>query len=430
MIIARNRYLNQLKKKMWNGRIKVITGLRRCGKSYLLFELFKDYLIRSGVRENHILSLSLDDDQNEEYRDPRMISSFVRSVAIDPSERYYVLLDEIQFAITKEEMKQKDSPVRLYSVLNGFLKMKNVDVYVTGSNSKMLSRDISTEFRGRGDVIHMYPLSFSEFYSAAGLPKEDAYSEYIMFGGMPYILSLEDEEDKYRYLSDLFSEIYFKDMIERYDIALPAVLSELTDVLCSSVGSLTNANKIANTLHSVRNARIASETVANYISYLTDCFLFSEAKRYDVKGKKYFEYPSKYYCADLGLRNARLNFRQQEETHLMENMIYNELLIRGYTVDVGVVSLLDRDEAGKRHQRNHEIDFIASKGMKKYYIQSAYSLDDEQKASQEKRPLLGVKDVFRKIIISGNRMKPWTDELGILRIGILDFLLNEDCFSD
>lgn len=425
-MIERKKYLEALIRRQWNHRIKVITGIRRCGKSTLLFELFREYLLSSGVSENNIISLALDDDLNEKYRDPHCLSAYVRELASDPAQKYYVLIDEIQFAISKEELRQKDQPVRLYSVLNGFLRLKNIDVYVTGSNSKMLSKDISTEFRGRGDEVKVYPLSFREFYEACGQDKMDAYNEYSMYGGMPYLFTLDRDEDKYQYLSNLFEEIYFKDIEERYSIALPGVLRELTSDLCSSVGSLTNANKISRTLQSVKHIKVDSETISLYLNYLTESFLFSEAVRYDIKGKKYFDYPSKYYCTDIGLRNVRLGLRQQEETHIMENLIYNELIVRGCHVDVGVIPIVEKNQEGKREQKNCEIDFIAASGSKRYYIQSALNMDDPQKEKTEIRPLSAVKDSFKKIIVSKSYGKSWTDEAGILRINIIDFLLDEN----
>ena len=425
-MIERKKYLEALIRRQWNHRIKVITGIRRCGKSTLLFELFREYLLTSGVSENNIILLALNDDLNEKYRDPHCLSAYVRELASDPAQKYYVLIDEIQFAISKEELRQKDQPVRLYSVLNGFLRLKNIDVYVTGSNSKMLSKDISTEFRGRGDEVKVYPLSFREFYEACGQDKMDAYNEYSMYGGMPYLFTLDRDEDKYQYLSNLFEEIYFKDIEERYSIALPGVLRELSSDLCSSIGSLTNANKISRTLQRVKHMKVDSETISLYLNYLTESFLFSEAVRYDIKGKKYFDYPSKYYCTDIGLRNVRLGLRQQEETHIMENLIYNELIVRGCHVDVGVIPIVEKNQEGKREQKNCEIDFIAASGSKRYYIQSALNMDDPQKEKTEIRPLSAVKDSFKKIIVSKSYGKSWTDEAGILRINIIDFLLDEN----
>ena len=424
-MIERKKYLDALIKRKWNGRIKVVTGIRRSGKSTLLFELFKDHLLEEGIPEQNIILIALDDDANEKYRDPNELSGYVRERVSDKKQKYYVLIDEIQYAITKEELSQKDAPVKLYSVLNGFLHLKNIDVYVTGSNSKMLSRDISTEFRGRGDVVMVYPLSFAEFYSAYDMDKANAYNEYSMYGGMPYLFQLDSDEDKFHYLSDLFEEIYFKDIEERYPIKLPGILRELTSDLCSSVGSLTNASKIARTLQSTKKLKVDAETISTYLSYLTDSFLFSESVRYDIKGKKYFEYPSKYYCTDVGLRNVRLGLRQQEETNIMENCIYNELIIRGYRVDVGVIPIVEKTDAGNRVQKNCEIDFIATKGNKKYYIQSALSMDDETKEKTELRPLKAVDDFFKKIVVSKSYGKSWVDDDGILRINLIDFLLDE-----
>lgn len=424
-MIKRNRYLKQLIKKQWNKRIKIITGIRRCGKSTLLFEIYKDYLISTDVCSDNIIEIALDDDINAKYRNPEDLSAYIREKCSDKNEKFYLFLDEIQFAISKEELRQKDEPVKIYSVLNGLLHLGNIDIYVTGSNSKLLSKDVLTEFRGRGDVIHVYPLSFSEFFESSGLDKRDAYDEYAMYGGMPYLSYLESDDDKYEYLTNLFDEIYFKDIKERYDLKLPGVLEALTNSLCSSVGSLTNASKIARTVATTMNTKTDSETIALYISYLTDSFLFSNAMRYDVKGKKYFEYPSKYYCTDIGLRNARLGFRQQEETHIMENIIYNELVTRGYIVDVGAVEVIEKDKEGKKHQKSIEIDFIARKGTKKYYIQSAYDMSDTDKERVELRPLEAVNDSFKKIVVSKLYGKSWTDDKGILHIELIDFLLDE-----
>lgn len=426
MLIKRDRYLRQLIGKQWNGRIKILTGIRRCGKSTVLFEIFLQYLLNQKMDRGHIITLALDDDKNKQYRNPEELSKYIRSKCVHPEKKYYVLLDEIQYAISKEELHNPDTPVRLYSVLNGLLHMKNIDVYVTGSNSKLLSRDVSTEFRGRGDTIHIYPLSFTEYYEASGMDKEDAYAEYAMYGGMPYLLNLNTDDEKYDYLDNLFEEIYFKDIEERYAIRLPGVLRDLTSSLCSSVGSLTNASKIAKAVNSMKNVKTDPETISQYLSYLADSFLFSKAERYDVKGKRYFEYPAKFYCTDIGLRNVRLGLRQQEPTHIMENILYNELLVRGYAVDVGVVEAVDRNAEGKRTQKSLEIDFIARKGSKKYYIQSAFSMEDVEKQKMELRPLLAVEDFFKKIVVSKTYGKSWTDDRGILRIGLLDFLMDEN----
>ena len=337
---------------------------------------------------------------------------------------YYILIDEVQYAITKDELKNPEN-IRLYNVLNGLMRLRNVDIYVTGSNSKMLTKDVLTAFRGRGDEVKIYPISSKEYYSFVGGDKSDAYEEYALYGGMPLVLTKKSDVEKMNYLQTLFTEVYFKDIVERYDIELPDVLSELTDDLCSSVGSLTNANKISNTLQTVKNIKVSGTTVSNYLNYLIESFLFSNAKRYDVKGKKYFEYPSKYYCTDIGLRNARLNFRQQEETHIMENIIYNELLCREYSVDVGVVEIVETN-AGKRSKKQCEIDFVVNRGSKKYYIQSALNVSEPSKLETELRPLKNTKDFFKKIIISKTSMKPWTDEDGILHLGLYEFLLNEN----
>lgn len=408
---------------MENGLIKVITGIRRCGKSFLLFNLFHDYLIENGIEEKQIISIALDDDLFVNYRDPDKLSKYIRGKIVN-SDMYYILIDEVQYAITNDELKNPET-IKLYSVLNGLMRLRNVDIYVTGSNSKMLTKDVMTAFRGRGDEVKIYPISFKEYYSFVGGDKSDAYEEYALYGGMPLVLTKNSDAEKVNYLQALFTEVYFKDIAERYDIELPVVLSELTDDLCSSVGSLTNANKISNTLRTVKNIKVSSTTISNYLNYLTESFLFSNAKRYDIKGKKYFEYPSKYYCTDIGLRNARLNFRQQEETHIMENIIYNELLCREYSVDVGVVEIVETN-AGKRTKKQCEIDFVVNRGLKKYYIQSALSVSEQAKLETELRPLKNTKDFFKKIIITKTSMRPWTDDDGILHLGLYEFLLNEN----
>ena len=422
-IIKRDEYLRRFIDRKENGLIKVITGIRRSGKSFLLFNLFYDYLIESGVKKEQIITIALDDDTFVKYRDPDELSKYIRR-KITGSDMYYILIDEVQYAITKDELKNPEN-IRLYNVLNGLMRLRNVDIYVTGSNSKMLTKDVLTAFRGRGDEVKIYPISFKEYYSFVGGDKADAYEEYALYGGMPLVLTKKSDADKMNYLQTLFTEVYFKDIVERYDIELPDVLSELTDDLCSSVGSLTNASKISNTLQTVKNIKVSGTTVSNYLNYLIESFLFSNAKRYDVKGKKYFEYPSKYYCTDIGLRNARLNFRQQEETHIMENIIYNELLCREYSVDVGVVEIVETN-AGKRSKKQCEIDFVVNKGSKKYYIQSALNVSEPSKLETELRPLKNTKDFFKKIIISKTSMKPWTDEDGILHLGLYEFLLNEN----
>jgi len=406
-IIKHDEYLSRIIDRKENGLIKVIPGIRRCGKSFLLFNLFYDYLIESGVKEEQIITIALDDDTFVKYRDPDELSKYIRGKIVN-SDMYYILIDEVQYAITKDELKNPEN-IKLYNVLNGLMRLRNVDIYVTGSNSKMLTKDVLTAFRGRGDEVRVYPISFKEYYFFVGGDKFDAYEEYALYGGMPLVLTKRSDAEKMNYLHTLFTEVYFKDIVERYDIELPDVLSELTDDLCSSVGSLTNASKISNTLQTVKNIKVSGATVSNYLNYLIESFLFSNAKRYDVKGKKYFEYPSKYYCADIGLRNARLNFRQQEETHIMENIIYNELLCREYSVDVGVVEIVETS-VGKRSKKQCEIDFVVNKGSKKYYIQSALNVSDPSKLETELRPLKNTKDFFKKIIISKTSMKSWTDE--------------------
>ena len=378
------------------------------------------------MKPEQIVTIALDDDRFVQDRDPAILSEYIRSKIIG-SEMYYILIDEVQYAIAKEELKNPES-IRLYNVLNGLMRLRNVDIYVTGSNSKMLTKDVLTVFRGRGDEIRVYPISFREYYSSVGGDKSEAYEEYALYGGMPLVLSRKTDADKMTYLQSLFTEVYFKDIAERYDITLTDVLAELTDDLCSSIGSLTNASKIANTLRTVKGVSVSSTTISNYLGYLTESFLFSNAKRYDVKGKKYFEYPSKFYCTDIGLRNARLNFRQQEETHIMENIIYNELLCRGYSVDVGVVEVNEKN-GEKKVRKQCEIDFIVNYGAKKYYIQSALSVSDPEKMETELRPLKNTKDFFKKIIISKSTMKPWTDEDGILHLGLYEFLLNENALN-
>lgn len=425
-MIERTRYVEALMKKRWNGRIKVITGIRRCGKSTIVFKLFKKQLLKTETDKEHIIEIALDEDKYAKLRDPEELSIYIRKKIKSTKDRYFVLIDEIQLAISSEELKNPDVPVRIYGILNELLNRENVDVYVTGSNSKLLSKDIATEFRGRGDVVHVYPLSFAEFYSGYKGDKRDAYDEYMMYGGMPYLSHIDTDEEKYTYLSELFEEVYFKDIEGRYRIDLPGVLRGMTSFLCSSVGSLTNASKISRTIKTTQNVTADPETIDTYLMYLKDAFLFSEAVRYDVKGKKYFEYPSKYYCTDIGLRNARLGLRQMEATHIMENIIYNELLVRGYIVDVGVVPIRESDENKVVHQKNREVDFVARKGGKVYYIQSALSMDDPEKEKTEIRPLSAIGDSFRKIVVSGSYGKSWIDDEGILRIGMIDFLLDEN----
>ena len=424
--IRRESYLNELINRKENGLIKVITGIRRCGKSYLLFDMYYDYLLSQGVSEQNVVKISLEDDENEELRDSKKLAGYIRDRLKNNADMHYVFIDEVQYAIKKEDLKS-NKPLPLYGVLNGLMKEPNVDVYVTGSNSKLLSKDVMTVFRGRGDEVRIYPLTFKEYYDYVGGDKADAFEDYALYGGLPLVLSKKTPRDKAKYLSDLFKEVYFKDIEERYNIAMPEVMEVLTDDLCSSIGSLTNSLKIANTLKSVRNIDVNSQTISAYLNYLEESFLFNEAKRFDVKGKKYFSYPLKFYCTDMGLRNARLNFRQQEETHIMENIIYNELLTRGYSVDVGVVQIAAVGADGKQHQTQCEIDFVVNDGMNKYYIQSALNIDDKNKEKTELRPLLSTRDFFKKVIITKSRVKPWVDDNGIIHIGLYDFLLDKDC---
>lgn len=429
MEIKRDVYLRKLVSSMWNGQVKVITGIRRCGKSYLLHVLFKNYLLKNGAKQENIISVELDLLRDIRFRNPLELSSFVLGKIQKKSEKFYLFIDEIQLS---DEVKNPYNPegkkITFYDVLNDFREYQNLDVYVTGSNSKMLSSDILTEFRGRSDEVRVHPLSFAEFYSVYEGEKADAFEEYCFYGGLPFVLSKNEESAKIEYLSSLFSEVYIKDIVERKKIEREDVLSKILDLICSSVGSLTNPKKIADTLRSKEKTEVSDVTVSSYIKHLEDAFLVSEAKRYDVRGKSYFDFPSKFYCEDVGLRNARIGFRQQEMTHIMENVVYNELKIRGFLVDVGVVYSreLNRNKNSVRIPR--EIDFVASKGGKKIYIQSAFALQSEEKAASELKPFSLTGDSFPKIIVRGDIRKRWYDENGILNIGITDFLLDKDLF--
>jgi len=424
--IKRDRYLQQIINYMWDGQVKVVTGIRRCGKSYLLNVLFRNYLLGQNVLPDCIISIELDLTKDIKYRDPLALAEYVRSRCEGKSEQFYLFVDEIQMS---DEVKNPYNPdgrkITFYDALNDLRSLPNLDVYVTGSNSKMLSKDILTEFRGRSDEIRVHPLSFAEYYSAVGGDKEDAFEEYAFYGGMPLVQSRPNDTAKVNYLTSLFSEVYIKDIVERRKIAREDILGILLDLLCSSVGSLTNPKKIADTLRSKTGENISQNTISAYISHLEDAFLFSESKRYDVKGRKYFEYPYKYYCEDIGLRNARIGFRQQEMTHIMENIIYNELIIRGLTVDVGVVYANEKNANGSYSKSAREIDFIASAGGKKTYIQSAFALPDDAKAEQELRPFSIIGDSFPKIIVRKDIRKRWYDDNGVLNIGLIEFLLNE-----
>ncbi len=412
-MIQREFYLNQLHIREKNGFVKVITGVRRCGKSYLLFKIFKPDLQVRGVPEDHIISLALDNIENRELREPLALYQYVKKQIVD-DEIHYVLLDEIQFVTDFSE------------VLISLLQMDNLDIYVTGSNSKFLSSDILTEFRGRGDEIRIFPLSFSEYISAYKGTEEDAWNDYMTFGGLPRILTFQTDEQKIKYLQDLFRETYLKDLIEHNKIMNTTELEELVNILASGVGSLTNPTKLENTFRSVGKSTITSKTIKKYIDYLQDAFLIDIANRYDIKGKKYIGTPMKIYFVDSGLRNARLGFRQIEETHLMENIIYIELKRRGYAVDVGLIEIRENSEDGRKLRKQLEVDFIAYKGNNKYYIQSAFSLQDELKKQQEERPLLQIHDSFKKIVVVGNYIKLKRDESGITTMGIRQFLKDQN----
>ena len=425
LIIKRDLYLNKLIRKKNNGSIKIITGLRRSGKSYLLNNLYYKYLLSEGVKKEQIIKLALDDDRNREYRNPDNLSKFLYSKITNETDKFYFLLDEVQFAISDEEIKSKE-PIRLYGILNGLLRLKNVDVYVTGSNSKFLSSDIATEFRGRGDVIHVNPLSFAEFYSVyKNGDKYDAWDEYTTYGGMPMLLGLETDEEKAEYLNNLFKNTYIRNIIERNNLRADVTIDTLVDVLASSIGSLNNPTKIAKTFAS-NGIKTADKTISTYVDYLLDAFLIRKALRYDIKGRKYINSPFKYYFSDVGLRNARLNFRQQELTHIMENIIYNELVMRGYNVDVGIIEHVVRDEEGKRTTKHLEVDFVYNKGNQRYYIQSAFSIPNTEKMKQEQASLDRIDDSFKKIIITQDRTKLWRNEKGYVIMNVLDFLLKEN----
>lgn len=416
MEIKRDTYLRQLIERKENGMIKVITGIRRCGKSFLLFTIFKRYLLESGVAPDHIIEIALDGIENEELRDPKNCFHFIKN-AMKEAGMYYLLLDEVQFMPRFEE------------VLNSLLRMSSIDVYVTGSNSKFLSSDIVTEFRGRGDEIRIYPLSFAEFYSAYEGDYDDAWDEYMTYGGLPQVLGLRSERQKAEYLKNIFSNVYLKDVIERNKIQSADEIGILVDVLASAIGAPTNPSKIANTFASERQMNYSNKTISNHIDYLADAFLISKANRYDIKGRKYIGANLKYYFTDLGLRNARLNFRQQEPTHIMENIVYNELLMRGFNVDVGVVETSDLDKNGKRVRKQLEVDFVVNQGSQRYYIQVAYDMTSEEKQTQEFNSLRNIPDSFKKIVIVNGTKKPWRNEEGFVIMGMKYFLLNADSLA-
>lgn len=432
MVIQRDQYVNELLSKRWNGKVKIITGIRRCGKSFLLSTLYKEYLQKEGVENDCFVELALDKKAHIKYRNPNELYEYVLRKTQDGEKRYYVFIDEIQlsYKVKNEDVDESMVPeedrdmlyTTFYDILNDLMGRSNLDIYVTGSNSKMLSKDVVTNFRDRGTEIKVYPLSFSEFYPVSGMEKADALEEYLTYGGMPLAVLEKDETEKRKYLKGLHKRVYIKDIVERYKLKDDEVLDALIDSLSSAVGSLTNPHNLANAASSLMKRNTSDHTIKNYLDYLEDAYLFVGAKRYDIKGKCYFENTQKYYSMDIGLRNAKLNFRQQEKSHLMENMIFIELIRRGYNVDVGVVELTIVKD-GKKQQSRYEIDFIVNTGREKVYIQSALNVDTETKKSQETFSLKNSGDFFRKIVIVDGNAKPWTDEDGIMYVGVIPFLL-------
>lgn len=413
MEINRDYYLNKLITKKHNGLIKVITGIRRCGKSYLLFTLFRNHLTKSGVADDHIIEIPFDSFENKKYRDPEILYPYVKEQIADGG-MYYILLDEVQLLDEFE------------SVLNGFMRMKNVDVYVTGSNARFLSKDIITEFRGRGDELHIQPLSFAEFMSVYDGNKYDGWNEYILYGGLPPVVLLRTAEQKIELLKSLFQETYINDIISRHSVKHRDEFEELINILASVIGSLTNPKKLTDTFKSKKNKVISSNTIKSYLDYLCDAYVVSRATRYDIKGKKYIDTPQKYYFSDVGIRNACINFRQLEENHTMENVIYNELIARNFNVDVGIITATGKDNDGKFVRKQFEVDFVCNKGSKRYYIQSAFSIPDREKMEQESNSLLRIDDSFKKIIVVKDLPAPTYTEDGILVISVYDFLLNSN----
>ena len=428
MVIQRQKYLDKLIAKKENGYIKVITGVRRCGKSYLLFNLFREYLNSVGVDDAHIINLPLDEAANARYRNPLELDSYIRGLVADKSEMHYVFLDEIQKVVDIQNpyIDDENAKIGFVDVLLGLMKIKNVDLYVTGSNSKMLSSDIVTEFRDRGDEIRIYPLTFKEFHKAFDGEKRHAWREYLTYGGMPAVMSRRTHEDKSKYLKDLFDKTYITDVLERHRILNEKeVLEELLNIVSSAIGSLTNPTKLSKTYNSIKAKSIKPQTISAYLDYFVDAFLLSKSLRYDIKGKKYIDSPLKYYFTDVGLRNARLNFRQQEENHIMENVIYNELVTRDFDVDVGVVQYNHRAQDGKSQRSQLEVDFVANKNSRRYYIQSAFTVDNAEKREQEVNSLNRIRDSFKRIVVVKDDIIPWHDDSGILYIGVEEFLLNE-----
>ena len=432
MIIQRPSYIEKLLAKQWNGKAKIITGLRRCGKSFLLSTLYKNRLLEDGVDEDRFIEIALDRKSGIQYRNPNLLFDHIIEKTRDTNRKYYVFIDEIQlsFKVKNRDIDESIVPeeerdslyTTFYDVLNDLIVRPNLDIYVTGSNSKMLSKDIVTNFRDRGSEIKVYPLSFAEYLSATDLDKVDAFEEYITYGGMPLAVLEKDEREKRKYLTDLFTTVYFKDLVERYKIKDVEVLGALTDALCSAIGSLTNPNKLANTASSMIDKNVTRPMIQRYIGYLEDAYLFERAKRWNVKGRKYFDTIQKYYSTDVGLRNARLNFRQQERSHLMENIVYNELIRRGYSVDVGIIEITQTVE-GVKHQSQYEIDFVVNMGNNKVYVQSALNVDTPEKKAQETMSLRNTGDFYRRIVIVDGNRKPWIDE-GITYIGVIPFLLD------
>lgn len=432
MIIERKHYLDKLISKKENGLIKVVTGIRRCGKSFLLLELYHAYLNSIGIDDDHIIELALDEAINARYRNPLELDKYIRKLVSDKTQKYYVFLDEIQKVseIQNPYVDDPESKIGFVDVLLGLMKIKNIDIYVTGSNSRMLSSDILTEFKDRGDEIRVNPLTYREFYTAYEGDKHHAWREYYTYGGMPLVLSKKTHEEKSKYLKDLFAKTYLSDMLEHNRILNEqVVLEDLLNIISSSIGSLTNPTKLANTFQSVKQVPISANTVSKYLDYFIDAFILYKASRYDIKGKRYMETPLKYYYTDVGLRNARLNFRQQEENHIMENVLYNELMAREFDIDVGMVEYHRREESGKKIRTQLEIDFVANKGSKRYYIQSALTVADEEKRKQETNSLNRVSDSFKKIVVVRDDIMPWHDDQGILYIGIEEFLLDESAID-
>ena len=432
MEFSRLEYMQKLISKMHNGRVKIITGIRRCGKSYLLFELFTRYLQEEGIAANQIITLALDEFRNAKYRNPMELDKYIREQITDKSKQYYILIDEIQFVseIQNPYVESHDAKLTFVDVVIGLVKIKNADVYITGSNSKMLSSDVLTQFRDRGDEIRVYPLSFTEFHEMYEGNERDAWVDYYTYGGMPIVSSLPSHEEKSQYLRNLFKRTYIKDVVERYNIQNDtAVLEDLLNITASAVGSLTNPTKLSKTFLSEKLIKISSATIDKYLDYFVDAFLIYRANRYDVKGKRYMQTPLKYYYTDVGLRNVRLGFRQQEETHIMENVLYLDLIRRGYDVDVGVVEQNIKTPEGKKLRKQLEVDFVVNRGDERYYIQSALSVAEPEKRKQKIESLIRIQDSFKKIVITRDYIKPWTDENGIQYVGVEQFLLDKNALS-